>query len=97
MSSKAEELVKNRSRAERYLNGPLSRNCEYGHQQCANSTHGACSGELADLLIETLPARIMELQAKGSLTERERAELAHLQTEWSNHCLSPNEHPTRKT
>lgn len=94
--TKAEELVQNRPRAERYLQGTLARSCEYGHQQCANRAHGACSTELADLLLEGTPARIMELQTKGALTDAERAELARLQTAWSNHWLSPDEHPVRK-
>ena len=96
MTTKAEELAQNRQRAERYLQGTLTRSCEYGHQQCANHTHGACSTELTDLLIDGTLARVMELQTKDGLTDAERAELERLQTAWSNHWLSPNEHPVRK-
>jgi len=48
--SKAEDLMLDPKKAEEYLNGALTKSCEYGHQQCANRTHGPCSGELADLL-----------------------------------------------
>lgn len=41
--------------------------------------------------------RIMELQAKETLTEAERAELAGLDTEWSNRSIDPRECPARVT